>query len=180
MKYERKIWMLGGTLTAGVVAYVFLVFLPLGAKIQGLQDEARQKLELVTGVGPLAPALHDTEQRIHKASQYIDDWREAGSALREPSALYAQIHQLAQKAGVSTTRFNPGSNIDHAWLRETSLSIGLSGSFAEIHDFVARLESLPLALWVDSLQIEPNGGNSDEVRCEISLVVFSDNSGNSG
>lgn len=179
MKIPRNLWILGSMLAAGIAAYVYCVFLPLGARVQAMRAESQEKLDLITGAGPLAPALIDAERQLDNTRQYVALWRQASSAVRDPGVVHARILEIARNSGVSASSLDPEPARDHAWLRETTLTMGVCGSYAQIHDFVAQLESVPWGIWVESLCFEPNSQSGGNVNCQLSLVVFSDNAGNS-
>jgi Tfp pilus assembly protein PilO len=60
-------------------------------------------------------------------------------------------------------------------LQEIPITMTCSGKFAEIHSFLRNLERLPPTIWIESMRLDKDARNAKDVRCELNLVVFSDN-----
>ena len=69
-------------------------------------------------------------------------------------------------------------------LDESPVKLTLEGDYAEIVDFLGRIERLPPTIWVRNLQLQAQqqqkGEAGQRLRCELSLTVFADISGNAG
>ena len=52
-------------------------------------------------------------------------------------------------------------------------------SHKQIAEFLHALESLPPTIWVDELEIGSSGGNSEPMVCQLTVIIFADNSDDS-
>jgi hypothetical protein len=69
--------------------------------------------------------------------------------------------------GAYLLRYAPECQLT-AWSGKTS------GSFHGIADFLQRLESLPSAIWIPSVNLKPEGETGQTLQCELTLSIFSD------
>src|SRR5208337_1223691 len=90
-------------------------------------------------------------------------------------ALYGKINALAKDAGLDIARFDPQPFVVHEKIEEIPITVGCSGRFAQVFDFIRAIEMLPVTVWVESIRLEKTDKDAKDVRCELNLVVFSDN-----
>ena len=161
---------------AGVAAaYVMLFFLPGSRAIDELKKQTAEKRAYVEQGGELATALKLAQAELDKARGYHQAWRDNAPKQRELAALFGKINQLATVAGTTTTSFDPAPLVQHDHLREIPLTMGCSGTNAQIFEFLRSLESLPLSIWVTSIQIEKIDPKTKTAGCELAVVVFAGN-----
>ncbi len=176
----RGSWMITAPLMALAIAYFFLVFRPVRAEI------ALLKLDLQTVTGATAEAqskatrVHTMRSAVEQADKYLEECRRGLPAAGKIGAVYGRITHLADEAGLTTTRFAPGSPTDLARLRTVPLEIQCRGRFQEIWEFLEGLEKLEAVVWVEKAEIEGSPDKSDELQLELDLVVFADRGENSG
>ena len=172
-------WMIPIALAGLAIAYVMLFFLPMQRKIDQRREELAATQDVVDRSAYLAPALVATRQQLEKTLQYNATWEEHARDAAELSALKGRINVLAKAAGIVTTRFDQHQDERYNKVRETPLVMECSGSFAQICKFLHDLEGLAQTIWVDDLRMERVGENGGNVKCEINLGVFADNSDDS-
>lgn len=161
------------------VAYFMLFFLPGSKAIDELKKQTAEKQAYVEQAGELATALGLAQAELDKARSYYQAWKDNAPRQRELAALFGKINQLAKVAGTTTTRFDPEPLVQRDHLREIPLTMGCSGTNAQIFEFLRGLESLPLSIWVTSVQIEKVNPRTKAVDCEAAVVVFTGNPGDS-
>lgn len=175
-KQRRSGWVSALALTAIAAAYVYFAFLPNKRSIDELHGEIQRKQEYVTHGSGLATMLQLQRGELQRAQAYEAAWRKKTPSVEGHSSVEGKIHALAEAAGVLTTSFNPEPIIRHEKISQIPLSIGCNGTFAQVAAFLHSLESLQLLIWVTSVNIEKLDGTEGIVTCEVSLVIFADNS----
>jgi Tfp pilus assembly protein PilO len=163
-------------LAAIAVGFVALAFVPEQRRTQALRDEMHLKQDFILAAGKTGVRLHELHDELAETRRYNAHWHggERGSA--QITALYGQIAQLAQIAGITTTRFAPGAPKEIEQLRRIPLDVVCHGSFAQIQTFLASLEACQQPVWLDDLKLEANSEYGGSVRCELALAAFIDNS----
>ncbi len=178
-KVYRGSWIVTIPMAAVAVAYVMLVFMPGRRAIGELHDRIEQKRIYIDQSGGLTAALHAAEEELQISTEYNTTWESGFPQQVGLSALYGQINALAMAAGVTTTRFDPEPVVLHDTTREIPLTVGCTGSFAQLFGLLHSLEELPMEVWVNSCKMENSGVSRGSVVCELNLVVFANNPNNS-
>jgi Tfp pilus assembly protein PilO len=174
-KIRRGSWIVTVPITAVAVAYVMLFFLPGSKTIAELKKQTAEKQSYVETSAGLAAALKIANTECKKAEGYHNAWKHHAPKQRELAALFGDIHRLAKEAGTTTTRFDPEPLVQHGYLREIPLSMGCKGTLSEIFEFLRSLESMPLAVWVNSVKIGKTDASTETMDAEITLIVFAGN-----
>ena len=123
-----------------------------------------------------------TQLSVSRAEQYTAKWEKTAPCIRDTSALYGMIHELANDSNLVTTRFDPEPPVKRDTISQIPLSFDVSGSFADLYGFLTKLESLPIRTWVESLKLTSTGKdtkNGEKISVALKLVVFTSNSENS-
>ncbi len=174
-KARRGSWMVTVPLAAAAVIYVTLVFLPGRRAIGEARDQIQQKQAYIAQSASLPMALNTAQRQLQKTRAYTAAWKEHAPTAGELSALYGKVHALAKAAGATTTRFDPEPVIPLDTISKIPLTVGCTGTFDQVCEFLRSLETLPMTVWVDAIKIEKLTGSEGFVVCELSLVVFADN-----
>ena len=178
-KIRRGSWIVTVPLAAVAVLYIMLSFLPGRRAIGEFRDQIRQKKDYIAQATRLAAAIETARKELDRTQAYNAAWEQVAPAQGTISALYGKIHELAKDAGNNTTRFDPEPIVTRERTRQIPLTLGCTGSFAQIREFLQGLEDLPAAIWVNSLDLENVEQAGKSIACEISLVVFASNPENS-
>jgi len=173
-KIPRGSWIVTVPVAVVGVIYVVFFFLPGKRAIGELRDRIQAHQEGIDQAAMVAAVLPAVQKDLKKAEDYNTAWEKNAPAVAEAAALHGKINALALAAGAELTRLDPGERI-----QQIPLSVRCTGSFAQISGFLRSLEELPETLWIDSLNLESPEENRGIVQCEITLVVFADNPGNS-
>jgi Tfp pilus assembly protein PilO len=73
---------------------------------------------------------------------------------------------------VKTVRFDPQAHQRYQILHKLPLEMEVQGAFAQVFDFVRRLESLEAPIWVEEVSLEPVSENSEDLQCELKMAIF--------
>jgi Tfp pilus assembly protein PilO len=176
---NRANWIVALTVVAGIAACVTLVLLPAQRACGKLAADVTAEQAYVDRMGDLAPALRATQTELEAARRYSTAWIERAPNEKELAKLFGQITALAKAAGATTTRFDPDPIVVFDKVRKIPLTVGCRGSYSQVHRFLRDLEGLSSEIWVERVGLEKILQSSKEIRCEVSLVIFADNSGNS-
>ena len=176
---KRSDWIITVPLTAAAVAYVMLVFLPGRRANDELKDQIALKQQTIGQIPGLVNALEASGEELAMTKTYNTAWEQRAPARGEISMLHAKIRELAESAGTVITRFDPERSQTHGVLREIPLSVGCTGTFARIFEFLRGLEGMPEEIWINNLNLERVDMARGAVDCELSLVIFADNPENS-
>lgn len=174
-RIHRGSWIVTVPVAAAAAAYVGLVFLPGNRAIGEARRQIEQKQDYLSRSAGLPMALRDGYEELQKAESYVADWDRRSPAPGGRSALHGRIQALAKAAGVTTTRFDPDPIEPYAEICKIPITVGCSGSFAQICRFIESLEREGLEIWIDLANLEKMDETGGSVTCELKLVVFANN-----
>ena len=178
-KPTRGSWIITLPLAGIAIAFLTLIFLPEQRRIDALRHEMRAKQDYVLAAGQMAARLNSLNADLKETLAYSAAWRGRAVESAGATALCGRIAQLAQGAGVTTARFAPGPPRQLDRMARVPLSVVCYGSFAQLQDFLAGLEAGPQRLWLNDLKLEADAEPGRNVRCEMTVEVFVDDSENS-
>jgi Tfp pilus assembly protein PilO len=173
--FRQSSWTVTLPLAAIAVAYVSLVWLPGRRAILEVQEQVETKRQFVSQATELSQALAISQRELDKAEAVVARWEQASPQKRTIPAFYGKINALAKDAGLAIARFDPQAFVVHEKIEEIPITVGCSGGFAQVFDFLRGIEQLPATVWVESIKLEKSDKDTKDVRCELDLVVFSDN-----
>jgi Tfp pilus assembly protein PilO len=172
-------WIVALPLAGLTAAYVLGFFLPGRRAIDRLREELDAQREFVVSTTFVAPAIEATKEELKKTAAYNSAWLANAPTEADLSDLHGRIHALAKTAGATTTRFEPQPTVDYERLRRLPILVGCTGSFSQLGRFLETLENLPQTIWVENVEFSTSGQSEGAVKCEVELVVFTDNPDNS-
>jgi Tfp pilus assembly protein PilO len=174
-KINRGSWLVTIPLVAIAVVYIVFVFFPGRNVITQLRAEIESRQLYISNDDSISASLAAAQQELLQARSYIENWQHAAFIVHRLPLLYGNINNLSNRAGTATTRFEPQILVELGLIRQIPIHMACTGTFAQIHEFIRSLESLPQTIWIDSLQFNKPVQNGGNISCEIDLVVFSDN-----
>jgi Tfp pilus assembly protein PilO len=174
---KRGSWLVTIPLVGAVLGYMVWVFMPTKRAIAELHQELQSKQNYVAEAGRMAARIRHVEEEMKATREYNSTWssRSAASTSASISAKFGEIARIMTDTGVITTRFDPQQITDHARLQEIPLQLGCRGSLTQILSLVNGIEGLPFRIWLSDLKWEQVGEDSENMKCEIILAIFSDN-----
>ncbi len=174
--FRQSSWIVTLSLVAIAAAYLTVVWLPGRKAIVEMQTQVEAKRSFVTQATGQSAALLGIQKELDRTNKAVSQWENASPKKKDLAKFFGTIDAMAKDAHLAVSRFDPQPFVVHEKLREIPLSIKCTGTFAQCFDFIRRVESLPVALWVDTVRIDKKAQDSKDVECEVSLVVFSNNS----
>jgi Tfp pilus assembly protein PilO len=174
--FQQSNWMFTLPLAALAVAYLAFVWLPGYRTTCTLWDKAKMQREYVAQAAEWPAKLREARQEFDRTSAIVASWEKASPHKKDLSLFYGKIYALAKDAGLTITRFDPQTTIVFDKFNEIPIAIHCTGRFVQVFEFLRGLEGLPGAIWVENMRIEKTNASEKDVQCELSLVIFSDNS----
>lgn len=175
IKFRRGSWLVTIALAAIGIIHIVFVFFPGRNVITQLRTEIESRQLYISNADRISAALAAAQQELLEARSYIENWQRAAIIVHRLPVLYGNINTISNRAGTATTRFEPQMIVDLGLLRQIPIHMAFTGTFAQIHEFIRSMESLPQTIWIESLQFNKSGQIGGNILCEIDLVVFSDN-----
>ena len=168
-------WLFTVPLLAGAIAYFVFVFLPFHRSNNELRSEIRDKRTYLTQAKSVGAALVAGEQQIQAATRFRDQWLARTPKASHVADLFAQIQQVEMQSGVHANRFDPQPIEPQKWITEIPLQLSCVGDYRQVHSLIYGLETLPVDIWIRNLQLEKKSATSENIECNLDLVVFADN-----
>jgi Tfp pilus assembly protein PilO len=173
--FRQSSWIVTLSLAAIAIVYLKFAWLPGRRAIQEMSQQVEIRQAFLAQSTGLAAMLTGVQGELDKADAIVRQWEDASPGKRDIAQLYGTINSQAKEAHLTTGRFDPQPFVAYEKLREIPLAVSCSGTFAQIHDFLRKVEGLPATVWVESMRIEKSAQNAKDVQCELSLVIFSNN-----
>lgn len=180
MQLTKGSWLITIPMAAAAVGLIVFVILPGHRDSASLKKEISEKQQFLAGAGHLATTAAATQESLDKVDAFVQAFAKNSSAQQDRSALYAKITEAARSAGLTTTRFDPRPAQPGTVITRLPMHLACTGSFVQIAQFLYMLESMPMSIWVESIEIRRMAESAESVQFEASLVVFVVNSEKSG
>jgi Tfp pilus assembly protein PilO len=158
---------------------VMLVYLPNHRAIAETRREIETKRQNVAQGVVRAATLAAVKKDLARAKERIAAWDATTTDTRQMALLFGKINALVKSSGAVTVRFDPEQELRRQRIVEIPLALGITGTFAQIQQFLWSLESLPTTIWIESLKMVAAGKDGGFVQADIKLVVFTVNPENS-
>jgi Tfp pilus assembly protein PilO len=173
---KRGSWLVTLALAGGGLAYLFCSFLPNARAIHALREEIRSRHAYAAQMPALTAATAALKKQLDQTRSYAsENRRELPDTARLPE-VGSRMTRQADLAGAQTTHFEPQPPKDLASLRMVPVAFDARGSYAQICQMLAGLETLPERIWVEELRIEPARESGKDEECSLKLIVFTANS----
>ena len=169
---KKSSWVVTILVAVLAMGYVWFVFLPGKRTIETLYQELLDKQMYAAQYGTIVAQTRGVTEEMRQAIDYVQQTETLLESSSDVSKLYAAIADVAQAAGVVTTRFSPESPVRLQRLQRLPLKVGYRGKFQDVRRVLEGLERLPHRIWVDDLSLEQDSENKEALVCELSLVVF--------
>jgi Tfp pilus assembly protein PilO len=163
-----------------VISTVSFVFLPRERAAANLLAELDTRENFIRETQHLDAMIFTMENELKAARTYVDARDGTIPTDAELVSVFGKIASEAKDSGVVTQSFQPQKpDNDQSPIKRSTATLVIEGCFQEIFDFLGRLERLPVALWLDELQLQKADEGTNRLSCAMTLVIFADNRGNS-
>lgn len=173
--FRQSSWIVTLSLAAIAIVYLKFAWLPGRCAIREMSQQLKTKQAFLAESTDLSAMLIGVQHKLDKADAIVTQWEKASPGKRDIPQLYGKINSLAKESHLTTGRFDPQPFVTHEKLHEIPVAVSCAGTFAQIHDFLRKVEGLPATIWIESMRLEKTAQTTKGVQCEITLVVFSDN-----
>src|SRR4029079_18251776 len=119
----------------GVVAYVFVGFLPAQKKLASKRRELREKRQFIANADLKSATVNQLDQQLQAARKHVDSWRDHSRMEAGTVVLLGELASLAAKAGVILHRVTPQDPTNLDTLRQQGLEIDIEGTYSQILEF---------------------------------------------
>jgi len=171
-KYQS--WMITAAVAAGALAYAWFLFLPGQAAIGEMRTEIQNKSDYLLTSQNLPGQIGDTNRRLAEVKEYLTKCRRQIPSEGRLETVVRDITRAARDAGVRIAKLEPQAKVPLEKLTQMPVIVGVQGKFPQIHRWLARVESLDAAIWVDDMRLNVAGGNGESLECEVKITVFAD------
>ncbi len=169
-------WLITALLASLAVAYVAFVFVPAQAAIGKLRDQLNERRQHILQAQGLVLPVDHLARQVARTRQVSDGWQSAAPSHGELSATYARLTTEAKAAGIAIERLDPLAPAELQVLSLHAVTVQFRGRFAEVFEFLRRVEELPASIWISNLRI--GGENSAAtLQGEVNLTIFVDRTG---
>jgi len=167
-------------LALAVVCSVCSLILPRQQAIADLRQQLDEREQYIQKSEHLDAQITEMENDLAAALAYVKERASQTPVDGDLDIVFGSIADEAKNSGVVTSRFQPHpEDATEAAVKRMTVTLVTEGTFQQLLDFLARLERLPLTFWIDTMQLQKVDDESDRLSCEMSLVIFADNRGNS-
>jgi Tfp pilus assembly protein PilO len=173
---KPRTWLITALLAAISVAYVVFVFLPTQRSIRLLSAELQQKRQELVQAQSLARPIQHAKERLQQTREVCLQWQEGAPTQGTLAIHFASLSRQAQEAGVTIERFDPQLAAEMQVLSQHNVNLQFQGEFAHLFDFLSRLERLPAAIWIRSVQVSVAPDDTATLQGELTLTIFVDRS----
>jgi Tfp pilus assembly protein PilO len=172
---KRGTWIITIGLAVLAIVYLKFLWLPGHRAIKELSEQVEADQTFVAQSAGLSVALAATQKELDQSRAMVEAWNKQAPMHRDLPGLYAKIDGLAKTVNLSIEQFDPQPFVSYQQIREIPVNLTCSGTFAHIYEFLQSIEGLPVSIWIESMQIDKTSQDRKHVKCELSLVIFSDN-----
>lgn len=159
-------------LSALALAYHFLIYRPVDQQIASLRIEAAEKESQLSQASRLRPVRLEIEKELEQAALYLRQTHGYTPGEPQLTALMFAISEEAARAGVTIVRMDPQDRQALSNLELAPIEIGCRGELDQLHAMFLALEDLPIAVWTESLVVQPSGDPGEALVCEWRVVAF--------
>lgn len=177
-------WLVTGVVATLAVLYTLFVFLPAQHKAAALKSKKYELMQYVSNRSKTHEKIAQARQRQAQIQEVSTAWRQNAPDSTEIGRTLSNITQQARQAGVTLQRFDPEPQVRLQSIAQQPISVALEGDFAQVFQFLTRVETLPHRVWITNLTLSPiaaatsgerpAGESAQTLRVEMTLTIFLD------
>ncbi|HEY2882724.1 MAG TPA: type 4a pilus biogenesis protein PilO [Pirellulales bacterium] len=178
--HRHTSWFVTLPVAALALGFLWLIFFPTAKQIRVKRNDLRQKAEYIAETEAMRGAIVQSENNLNDAQAYVHQWHAQAAVVGQISKVFEKILDEVRLAGATTTRFEPKPDESLEMVHHSPVQLELAGSFVQVCNLLAALETLPETIWVEHIKIEKPHEAGKDMKCELKLEVFTDNFNKSG
>lgn len=167
-------WLVTAVVATLAVLYTLFVFLPTQRKTAALKSKKYELMQYVANRLKTHEKIEQARARQTQIELVSLDWSRNAPSLGEMGRMLSSITQQARQAGVTLQKFDPEPQVKLQTVAQQPIAVSLEGDFAQVFDFLQRLESLPHRVWITNLTLSPATEDAQTLRAEMTLTIFAD------
>jgi Tfp pilus assembly protein PilO len=167
-------WLVTGFVATLAVLYTLFIFMPGQRKAAALKLKKLELMQYVTNQAKTTLKIQQAQERNAQALQTTVAWHEQAPKVSDLGRTLSSITLDARQAGVTLQKFDPLPQVKLNSLVQQPIAVALEGDFAQIFDFLARLESRPHRIWISNLTLSQPAEDGKTLRAEMTLTIFAD------
>ena len=151
-------------------------YIPTEAVISDLDNKRKTKQETLRTILALKPQLNVLKQELGNAQGKLDSLKSIFPDQKEIPKLIREITSVARASGITTTKFNPLTDIEQEYFVENRYNITVNGGYHDLAEFFAFLANFPLIINLSSVNISANPDFSsaqEEQEADRATIVSS-------
>jgi Tfp pilus assembly protein PilO len=172
--FRRNTFILAGSLTAILVLYVFVYWLPQRRSKLDMLDRIQSKRDAIENYKLQGAQLANLNNELGLLAEYNEKMAE-----RIPSALnvkdfLATVHSLGQREEVTISAVTPGLATDLVGSQQQPVSLTLIGDFPAIVRVIYELETMNRMVDLSDLDIRPLGkaGSDGQLEAKVNVQLY--------
>ena len=140
----------------GALLWYQQFYIPTEAVISDLDKKRKAKQETLRTILALKPQLNVLKQELGNAQDKLDSLKSIFPDQKEIPKLIREITSVARASGITTTKFNPLTDIEKEYFIENRYNITVNGGYHDLAEFFAFLANFPLIINLSSVNISAN------------------------
>ena len=172
-------WLVTGIVATLAVLYTLFIFLPAQRKATALNSKKYELMQYVANRLKTNEKIEQARERQTQVEQVSASWQQHAPNANEVGRMLSGITLQARQAGVTLQRFDPQPQVPLQTISQQPISVALEGDFAQIFDFLHRLETMPHRVWISNLTLSTSTEDAQTLRAEMTLTIFVDLAENS-
>lgn len=162
-----------------VLLYAFFVFLPTRRAIAGMRKALGEKRQFILATQQDYTEIGAIQQDLVETKELVAAWKRNSPKRNNLGDFFGRVAEISRESGTQVQRIMPEEPTDIKTLSRHPVRLVAGGDFDQLFAFVQALEKMPLTVWIDRLELQTARQTGEELTCELSLTVFTDNPGNS-
>lgn len=154
------------------VGYLLLMFLPNFREMQKQRDMIQLKRTFIAKTESLQGEISELQADVLRTQKFCADWAAKAPTESEMAPFHMQVNKCVSEAGASVTGFDPQEPVAMKTVDRIPVTLRAAGTFKQVHTLLAKLEALPETIWMENLRLKSAGKNTEQMDCEVTLVVF--------
>ncbi len=157
-----------------VVAVVFAVvsYLPYWRQCQTLNAQIVQQKDQLADMAAQAQEVQTSHDQVLLISDQVKDFDNRVPALQNLGTFLGQLSHELTAAGLQDAAVQAMTPIALGKCEQLPIQIHGSGTSAQCHNFLTRLEALPRKSSISHLTIEADAAMTGKVSLELTLSIY--------
>ncbi|MAD81238.1 MAG: type 4a pilus biogenesis protein PilO [Pirellulaceae bacterium] len=158
-----------------VLLYAFFVFLPTSRSIAKTRSALNEKRQFIVATQQDYTQIGAIQKDLKNTKDWVAAWKHSSPKRNNLGGFFRDVAEISRESGTQVKRITPDEFEELRSLSRHPVRLDTAGRFNEIFAFVQALEQMPFTVWIDRLQLQSSSEASEELTCELSLTVFTDN-----